>query len=233
MKIIIEHEQINATTTSLVVAQRLLETIKELEKTTIPLGNSDIIIPAEKSIVKFDPRPFFTPQQREKYDALPDKKTKKEPDIFDTKDISDIPEQIIKPKLPPFKPAWLEKHIDFNKSRIIRYSNPCSTLHGKCGGKCYQTELWTDTNGDLDTCDCEFYELDELKSVLNAYIKDSAPKAKKANKHECHCSKERLQRVADLVNQGCTNKQIAERLGISPTSAATYKGDCKRLGMLN
>ena len=214
MKITIEHEQINATTTSLVVAQRLLETIKELENIT----------------KKFDPRPCFTPQQREKYDALP---SKKEPDIFDTKDLSDIPEEVIKPKLPPFKPAWLEKHIDFSKTKIVRYSNPCSTLHGNCGGKCYQTELWTDTDGNLDTCDCEFYELDELKSVLDAYIKNSTPKAPKPQKHECHCSKERLQQVADLVNQGCTNKQVAERLGVSLASAATYKGDCKKLGLLN
>lgn len=209
MKIIIEHEQINATTTSLVVAQRLLETIKELERITIPLGKPDIITP---------PAPKFATE-------LPGELPRK--DIFDIKGLSDIPAEVIKPKLPPFKPAWLEKHIDFNKSKIVRYSNPCSTLHGKCGQKCWQTELWTDTNGDLDTCDCEFYDLDELKSVLNAYIKDSTPKTPKKQKHECHCSKERLQRVADLVNQGCTNKQIAERLGISPTSAATYKGDCK------
>lgn len=226
MKIIIEHEQINATTTSLVVAQRLLETIKELERIT-KFSN----IPIYQDISECPKPKADKVVLAEKYaKELPGELPRKEPDIFDTKDLSDIPEEVIKQKLPPFKPAWLEKHIDFNKTKIVRYSNPCSTLHGNCGGKCYQTELWIDTNGNLDTCDCEFYELDELKSVLNAYIKNSAPKAQK---HECHCSIKRLQQVADLVNQGCTNKQVAERLGVSLASATTYKGDCKKLGLLN
>lgn len=215
MKIIIEHEAFTASTTSLIVAERLLETIRILEKKP------------KTAIEVFKDIPI--------YQDISECPKPKADNIFDTKDISDIPEKIIKPKLPRFNPAWLEKHIDFNKSKIVRYSNPCSTLHGKCGQKCYQTELWIDTNGSLDTCDCEFYDLDELKQTLDSYIKkysDDVLKKTKKPTHS-HCSKERLQQVADLVNQGCTNKQIAERLGISPTSTATYKGDCKRLGMLN
>ncbi len=206
MKIIIEHEQITATTTSLVVAQRLLETIKELERITIPLGKSDVITP-------------------------PTTKAKK--DIFDTKDLSDIPAEVIKPKLPPFKPDWIETPIDLKKSKIVRYSNPCSTLHGNCGKKCWQTEIWIDTNGEISTCDCEFCDLDKLKSTLDAYIKDYSKSVVKSHKkYHPACSKERLNDVAVLVKQGCTNKQIAERLGLSNASVSKYKTDCKNCGLL-
>lgn len=211
MKITIEHEQINATTTSLVVAQRLLETIKELERTTIPLGKPDVITQFAKEL------PGELPRK----------------DIFDTKDLSDIPAEVIKTKLPPFKPAWIETPIDLKKSKIVRYSNPCSTLKGHCGTKCWQTEIWIDTNGEISTCDCEWYDLDELKSTLDAYIKDySKSVIEKHTKYHPACSKERLNDVAVLVKQGCNNKQIAERLGLSNASVSKYKTDCKNCGLL-
>lgn len=209
MKITIEHEQITATTTSLVLAQRLLETIKELDRTSNRLGKPDIVIPAEHSIVKVDTS------------------------IFDVQDTSDIPEEVIKPKLPPFKPAWLERHIDFKKSKLCRYSNPCSALHGKCGQQCWQTELLIDTGGKLDTCDCEFYEIDELRNTLDAYIKHySNGVLEKQKKTRPACSTKRLQEVAVLINQGCTNKQIQERLSLSYASVVKYKTDCKKAGLL-
>lgn len=205
MKITIEHEAFTASTTSLIVAERLLETIRVLEnkpkpQQEMPLGEPPVI-------------------------SAP------KPDIFDTDDTEDIPEEILKPSLPPFKPAWLEKHIDFNKSKIVRYSNPCSTLHGECGGKCYQTELWIETNGNLDTCDCEFYELDELKKVLDAYIKHKKPEETNT-KPKSRCSMNKLKEVADLFNRGCDNKQVAEILKLSLTSVSAYKSDCKKCGLL-
>lgn len=201
MKITIEHESFSATTTSLIVAEKLLETIRLLQCDTQP----------KRQLVK----------------PINVSESKKE-----------TPPEVIKPTLPRFNPAWLEKHIDFNKSKIVRYSNPCSTMHGKCGEKCWQTELLVETGTNLDTCDCEFYDLDELRGTLDMYIKIAKmeitkTETTKQSKHECHCSRKRLQHVADLVKQGCSNKQIAERLGISLTSVSTYKSDCKQLNILN
>lgn len=206
MKITIEHEQINATTISLVVAQRLLETIKELEKTTMPLGKPNVIIPVEKTIAK------------------------KEPDIFDTKDTSDIPPEVIKPKMPSFDPAWCEKKLDFKKTKLVRYSNPCSTLKGKCGTKCWQTELIIDNNGEWSTCDCEFYDVDELHRILDEIVSCTNLNV---SKPKLPCSLEKLKSIAELVNQGCTNAQVCDCLGIKPTSLYVYKNACRRMDLLN
>lgn len=76
-------------------------------------------------------------------------------------------------ELPPFNPAWCERFVDFNKYYLGKYSNPCSTQHGQCGGPCYQTELWlyNKTTDYLSVRDAEFYSLDELRATLDPYVK--------------------------------------------------------------
>lgn len=206
MKIIIEHESFSATTTSLVVAERMLETIRLLQDAH-PIKPA--AVPKYK---KTDPEP-------------------KKNDIFDTKDTSDIPPELIKPSLPPFRPAYLEKHIDFSRSKIVRYSNPCSTMHGECGGQCWQTELLVETGAKLEACDCEFYDLDELRGTLDAYIKITNMETTKEPR-KAPCSMEKLNQIAVLFNQGCSNKQVAERLKLTLVSVSTYKSACKRFGLL-
>jgi len=76
-------------------------------------------------------------------------------------------------ELPPFNPAWCERFVDFDKYYLGKYSNPCSTRHGQCGGPCYQTELWlyNKTTDYFSVCDVEFYSLDELRATLDPYVK--------------------------------------------------------------
>ncbi len=223
MKITIEHDVFTATTSSLFVAERLIETIRCLqgEQKRNILKELDVYqnideVPKPKRVI-----------------VLTKQKQEKESDIFDTEDTSDVPEEVIKSKLPKFKPAWIEKPIDLKTQRIVRYSNPCSTLHGKCGSKCWQTELWVDTNGTMETCDCEFYEIDELKNILDTYIKEAARKSViKPRKTHAHCSMRKLNQVAELFNRGCDNKQVSELLKISLASVSAYKSDCRRHGLL-
>lgn len=67
---------------------------------------------------------------------------------------------------------WQEKPIDIKKNYIGKYSNPCSTSLGKCGGPCWQTEIWLyDKVTDwLSTVDVEFPDLETLHKTLDPYV---------------------------------------------------------------
>lgn len=217
MKITIEHESFTASTTSLIVAERLLETIRILQNK--PKPQQDLQIPLGK------PDVISVPKQ----------------DIFNTTDIDDVPKELLKSPTSKFNPDWCEHKIDLRKQKIVRYSNPCSTLHGHNGGKVWQTELWIETNGEIDTCDCEYADLDKLHEELDAIVNQKtvfSPKPKtektvnKTEKNKPACSLARLQEVADVFNRGCDNKQVAEILGLSGASVSKYKTDCRKAGLL-
>lgn len=220
MKITIEHESFTASTTSLIVAERLLETIRILQnkpKTAIEVFKD---IPIYQDISEC-PKP--------------------QKDIFDTTDTDDVPKNLLKSPTSKFNPDWCEHKIDLRKQKIVRYSNPCSTLHGHNGGKVWQTELWIEINGEIDTCDCEYADLDKLHEELDAIVNQKtvfSPKPKtektvnKTEKNKPACSLARLQEVADVFNRGCDNKQVAEILGLSGASVSKYKTDCRKAGLL-
>lgn len=67
---------------------------------------------------------------------------------------------------------WQEKPIDIKKNYIGKYSNPCSTSLGKCGGPCWQTEIWLYNKETdwLSTVDVEFPDLETLHKTLDPYI---------------------------------------------------------------
>lgn len=228
MKIIIEHETFNATTSSLLVAQRLLDIIRMLEDEP------------KTAIKEYKDIPIY-----QDISEVPTPKKASNIDIFDTKDTKDIPEKVLPKKKSKilktsfqFNPDWIEHEIDFTKQQIVRYSNPCSTLHGHNGGKVWMTELMLiDNSGAITTCDCEFTDIDELNNTLNAIVKPidiSEPdnKTEQATQKKAVCSMGRLQEVADLFNRGCNNKQVAEILGIALTSTSKYKNEAKKAGLL-
>lgn len=138
-------------------------------------------------------------------------------------------------KLPAFIPAWIERDIDLNKNYIDRYSNPCSTLHGKCGGKCVQTEIWlrNKKTGVLSVCDVEFASIDDLTTTLDPYITLSKSAAAIAASQKLPCSRERLEQLAKLFNSNKSNAEIMEQCHISASSVATYRAAAKRCGLLN
>ena len=209
MKITIEHETFTASTTSLIVAERLLETIHVLERKPKTAMETFKDLPIYQDISEC-PKPK---------------------DIFDTKDTDDVPKELLKSPTPKFNPDWCEHKIDLRKQKIVRYSNPCSILRGHNGGKVWQTELWIETKGNVSTCDCEYADLDKLKQELDAIIteKFTIPKTEKTKPA---CSLKRLQEVADIFNRGCDNKQVAEILGLSGASVSKYKTDCRKAGLL-
>ena len=197
MKFTIEHELFSATTESLLVAERLIETIRVLESKP-----QKKVVAAQK-------------------------------DIFDTEKIDDVPEELLKPVAKPkCDPAWIEHPVDLRKQKIVRYSNPCSTLCGHNGGKAWQTELLIDTDGNLSACDCEFTDLEDLHNTLKAYAKPVNFGQETKTKQKPTCSMKRLQEVADLFNRGCDNKQVAEVLSLSRLSVSKYKNECKKAGLL-
>ena len=67
---------------------------------------------------------------------------------------------------------WQEKPIDIKKNYIGKYSNPCSTSLGKCGGPCWQTEicLYNKETDWLSTVDVEFPDLETLHKTLDPYV---------------------------------------------------------------
>lgn len=210
MKITIEHETFTASTTSLIVAERLLETIRILQHK--PKPQQDLQIPLGK------PDVVSVPKQ----------------DIFDTTDTDDVPKELLKSPTSKFNPDWCEHKIDLRKQKIVRYSNPCSTLRGHNGGKAWQTELLIDTAGKISTCDCEYADLDKLKQELGLLIAEklTVPDIRKPEKTKPACSLKRLQEVADVFNRGCDNKQVAEILGLTGASVSKYKTDCRKAGLL-
>lgn len=137
--------------------------------------------------------------------------------------------------LPPFNPVWAEREIDLNKYYIQQYSNPCSTLHGHCGGECVQTELWlrSKKSGKLSVCDVEFATLDELHKTLEPYVKLATRANAHATSKKLPCSRERLEQLAKVFNTGKSDKEIMEQYHISASSVATYRAAAKRCGLLN
>lgn len=137
--------------------------------------------------------------------------------------------------LPPFNPVWAEREIDLNKYYIQQYSNPCSTLHGNCGGECVQTELWlrSKKSGKLSVCDVEFTTLDELRATLEPYVKLATRANAHAASKKLPCSRERLEQLAKVFNTGKSDAEIMEQYHISASSVATYRAAAKRCGLLN
>lgn len=216
MKITIEHELFSATTESLVVAERLIETIHLIEKKP------------KTAIETFKDLPIY-----QDISECP----KPPKDIFDTKNTNDVPPELLKMQFTTtkFNPDWVEYKIDFRKQKIVRYSNPCSTLHGHNGGKVWQTELILDTDGEISTCDCEYRDLEKLNRELVLLIaeKESPQDTDKSKpKTKPVCSLNRLQEIADLFNRGCDNKQVSEILGLSNLTVSKYKSDCRKAGLL-
>lgn len=138
-------------------------------------------------------------------------------------------------ELPPFNPLWTAANVDLDKNYLQQYSNPCSTLHGNCGGKCVQTELWlrNKKTGNLSVCDAEFKTIDELRKTLDPYVKLAARANAAAQSRKLPCSRERLEQLAKLFNAGKTDAEIMEQYHISANSAKTYRAAAKRCGLLN
>jgi len=143
--------------------------------------------------------------------------------------------KIAEKPMPPFNPVWAEREIDLNKYYIQQYSNPCSTLHGHCGGECVQTELWlrSKKSGKLSVCDVEFATLDELRKTLEPYVKLATRANAHATSKKLPCSRERLEQLAKVFNTGKSDKEIMEQYHISASSVATYRAAAKRCGLLN
>lgn len=137
--------------------------------------------------------------------------------------------------LPHFNPLWTAADVDLGKNYLQQYSNPCSTLHGNCGGECVQTELWlrNKRTGNLSVCDAEFATLDELRATLDPYVKLAAAANAAAQSRKLPCSRERLEQLAKLFNAGKSDAEIMEQCHISASSVATYRAAAKRCGMLN
>lgn len=138
-------------------------------------------------------------------------------------------------ELPPFNPLWAAADVNLDKNYLQQYSNPCSTLHGNCGGECVQTELWlrSKKSGKLSVCDVEFATLDELRKTLDPYVKLATRANAAAQSQKLPCSRDRLEYIANLYNKGKTDKEIMELLHISANSAKTYHAAAKRCGLLN
>lgn len=137
--------------------------------------------------------------------------------------------------LPPFNPLWTAADVDFGKNYLQQYSNPCSTLHGHCGGECVQTELWlrSKKSGKLSVCDVEFATLDELRKTLDPYVKLATRANAHAASKKLPCSRERLEQLAKVFNAGKSDAEIMEQYHISASSVATYRAAAKRCGLLN
>lgn len=137
--------------------------------------------------------------------------------------------------LPHFNPLWTAADVDFDKNYLQQYSNPCSTLHGNCGGECVQTELWlrNKKTGNLSVCDAEFATLDELRATLDPYVKLATRANAAAQSRKLPCSRERLEQLAKLFNAGKSDAEIMEQYHISASSVATYRAAAKRCGLLN
>lgn len=69
-------------------------------------------------------------------------------------------------------PLWLSKQITWADYWVYQYSNPVSTLHGHCGEKCVQTELWLvhRRTGRGLFVDAEFANTDAVKDFLDPRV---------------------------------------------------------------
>lgn len=252
MKITIEHEKFTATTEDVEIAKQLCQMAGLIDagvsmKHCAPISaemdkylseHDGEPLPMTGAIVADDvpPKPKIRGKMSKEYfDALKKhygiKETTPPPAKTSTISKMEIPAA---PDLPPFNPAWTEQHVDLDNNYLERYSNPCSTLHGKCGGKCWQTEIWlrNKKTGALSVCDVEFASIDDLTATLDPYIALSKSAAAVVASQKLPCSRERLEQLAKLFNAGKSNTEIMEQCHISASSVATYRAAAKRCGLL-
>ena len=243
MKITIEHEKFTATTEDVEIAKQLCQMAGLIDAGVSMKHCAPISAEMDKYLSEHDGEPLpmtgaiitddvpQTPKKTKSFleHCLEQQKAK----IHKKSTISKM-EIPAAPDLPPFNPAWTEQHVDLDNNYLERYSNPCSTLHGKCGGKCWQTELWlrNKKTKELSVCDVEFYEMDELRGTLDPYVKYTKSVLAVAAANKLPCSRQRLEQIAGLFNAGKSDNEIMETLHLSINSVKTYRAAAKRCGLL-
>lgn len=254
MKITIEHEKFTATTEDVGIAKELFQMASLIDAGASMKHCAPISAEMDKYLSEHDGEPLpmtgmilmdDVPPKPKPIPTDTELKTrgKISKEYFDTlkkhygiKETTPPPAETTDAQnaLPPFNPLWTAADVDFGKNYLQQYSNPCSTLHGNCGGKCVQTELWlrNKRTGNLSVCDVEFATLDELRATLDPYVKLAAAANAAKQSQKLPCSRERLEQLAKLFNTGKSDAEIIEQCHISASSVATYRAAAKRCGLL-
>ncbi len=240
MKITIEHEKFTATTEDVEIAKQLFQMAGLIDAGASMKHCAPISAEMDKYLSEHDGEPLpmtgvilmdDVPPKPKPCPTGTELKLRAKLAKNSTISKTEIP---VAPELPPFNPAWTEQHVDLDNNYLERYSNPCSTLHGKCGRKCWQTELWlrNKKTKELSVCDVEFYEMDELRGTLDPYVKYTKSVLAVAAANKLPCSQQRLEQIAELFNAGKSDNEIMEILHLSINSVKTYRAAAKRSGLL-
>lgn len=254
MKITIEHEKFTATTEDVEIAKELFQMASLIDAGASMKHCAPISAEMDKYLSEHDGEPLpmtgvilmdDVPPKPKPIPTGTELKTrgKMSKEHFDTlkkyygiKETTPPPAETTDAQnaLPPFNPLWTAADVDFGKNYLQQYSNPCSTLHGNCGGECVQTELWlrNKKTGNLSVCDVEFATLDELRATLDPYVRYTKSINAKASAQKIPCSMDRLKHIANLFNKGKTDQEIMDLLHISTNSVKTYRAAAKRCGLL-
>lgn len=151
----------------------------------------------------------------------------------------------------PVGPIWLSQTINWSEYWVYDYSNPVTTLNGKCGRKCAQTEIWLvhRRKYKLSLVDAEFASVATMHDFLGP-LKELAKENKiqplevideelagkdKKQRDACRIAKQQSKfglflECYDLFHGDPV--KISEKMGITKQSVYAYKNKAKTMGVL-
>lgn len=151
----------------------------------------------------------------------------------------------------PVGPIWLSQTINWSEYWVYDYSNPVTTLNGKCGRKCAQTEIWLvhRRKYKLSLVDAEFASVATMHDFLGP-LKELAKENKiqplevideelagkdKKQRDACRIAKQQSKfglflECYDLFHGDAV--KISEKMGIAKQSVYAYKNKAKTMGVL-
>lgn len=151
----------------------------------------------------------------------------------------------------PVGPIWLSQTINWSEYWVYDYSNPVTTLNGKCGRKCAQTEIWLvhRRKYKLSLVDAEFASVATMHEFLGP-LKELAKENKiqplevideelagkdEKQRNACRIAKQQSKfglflECYDLFHGDPV--KISEKMGITKQSVYAYKNKAKTMGVL-